>query len=117
MEKEKAVLNFVNSESEELFFLKEPALIGISPFNSYYSEENLKKLFSWGLSTFKRKRISIFIPDGISIYTLHAMGYPKERAEKKTRSQDRYLKNKVIRALAANNISEAEANNMIVFLQ
>jgi cyclo(L-tyrosyl-L-tyrosyl) synthase len=115
MEKGKAILNFVNSESEELFLLKEHALIGISPFNSYYSEENLKKLFSWGLSTFKR--INIFIPDGISIYTLQGMGYPKERAEKKTRSQDRYLKNKAIRALAANNISEAEANNMIVFLQ
>jgi cyclo(L-tyrosyl-L-tyrosyl) synthase len=113
MEKEKVVLNFVNSESEKLFLLKEHALLGISPFNSYYSEENLKKLFSWGLSTFKR--INIFIPDGISIYTLHAIGYPRERAEKKTRSQDRYLKNKAMRALAANNISEAEANNMIAF--
>jgi cyclo(L-tyrosyl-L-tyrosyl) synthase len=113
MEKEKAVLNFVNSESEELFLLKEHALIGISPFNSYYSEENLKKLFSWGLSTFKR--ISIFIPDGISMYTLHAMGYSQEKAKKKTKLHDNNLKNKAIRALAANNISEAEANNMIVF--
>jgi hypothetical protein len=28
MSKEKAILSFVNSESEELFFLKEHALIG-----------------------------------------------------------------------------------------
>jgi hypothetical protein len=49
MSKENAVLNFVNSESEELVFLKEHALIDISPFNSYYLEENLKKLFSWGV--------------------------------------------------------------------
>jgi hypothetical protein len=36
MKKEKAVLNFVNSESEELFLLKEHVLVGTSPFNSYY---------------------------------------------------------------------------------
>jgi cyclo(L-tyrosyl-L-tyrosyl) synthase len=113
MEKEKAVLNFVNSESEELFLLKEHALIGISPFNSYYSEENLKKLFSWGLSTFKR--ISIFIPDGISLYTLRAMGYSEEKARKKTHSQDRYLRNKAIKALLKNGLSEKEAKDRIIF--
>jgi hypothetical protein len=45
MKKAKAVLNFVNSKSEELFRLKEYALIDINPFNSYYLEESLKKLF------------------------------------------------------------------------
>jgi hypothetical protein len=52
MEKEKAVLNFVNSESEELFLLKEHSLIGISPFNSYYSEENFKKALFMGAVSF-----------------------------------------------------------------
>jgi cyclo(L-tyrosyl-L-tyrosyl) synthase len=49
------------------------------------------------------------------MYTLHAMGYSQEKAKKKTKLHDNNLKNKAIRALAANNISEAEANNMIVF--
>jgi cyclo(L-tyrosyl-L-tyrosyl) synthase len=114
MGKEKAVLNFANSESEKIFVLKEHALIGISPFNSYYSEENLKKIFSWGVSTFKR--INICIPDGISMYTLQAMGYSQEKAEKKTKLHDNNLKNKAIKALVANNIPEVEANNMIVFI-
>jgi cyclo(L-tyrosyl-L-tyrosyl) synthase len=111
--KAKAVLNFVNTESQELFSSREYAVLGISPFNSYYSEENLKKLFSWGLSTFKR--ISICIPDGISIYTLQAMGYSQEKAKKKTKLHDNNLKNKAIRALAANNVVDSEANNMMIF--
>ncbi|MDR3071324.1 MAG: hypothetical protein LBU29_01820, partial [Endomicrobium sp.] len=38
---------FVNSESEEIFFSREHALLGISPFNSYYSLDNLVRLFRW----------------------------------------------------------------------
>ncbi|MDR2437696.1 MAG: tRNA-dependent cyclodipeptide synthase [Endomicrobium sp.] len=113
MNKEKAVLNFVNTESQELFLLREHAVLGISPFNSYYSEDNLKKLFSWGLSNFKK--INIFIPDGISVYTLQAMGYSEEKAKKKTKLHDNNLKNKAIRALVANNVVDVEANNMMVF--
>jgi hypothetical protein len=40
--KAKVVLNFVNTESQELFLSREHAVLGISPFNSYYSEDNLK---------------------------------------------------------------------------
>lgn len=107
-------IQFINKESEKLFFLKEHALIGISPFNSYYSQENLEKLFSWGMSNFKK--ISVFIPDLISIYTLKAVGYCHDKARKKTHNQDRYLKNKAINALFANKFSENEAKNKIVFL-
>jgi cyclo(L-tyrosyl-L-tyrosyl) synthase len=105
-------IKFINSKSEELFLLKEHALFGISPFNSYYSEENLKKLFAWGLSYFKE--VSIFIPDKISAYTLQAKGYSEDKAQKKTRLHDNNLKNKSIRALVANNLSEAEAKNKII---
>jgi cyclo(L-tyrosyl-L-tyrosyl) synthase len=106
------VVDFVNSESEKLFSLKEHALIGISPFNSYYNEENLKQLFSWGMVNFKE--IIICIPDGASTYTLQAIGYSKNEADKKTRKHDKNLKNKAIRALMANNLSETEARNKIV---
>jgi cyclo(L-tyrosyl-L-tyrosyl) synthase len=111
MHKEKAALNFVNTDSQELFLSREHAVLGISPFNSYYSEDTLKKLFSWGLSNFKK--INIFIPDGISVYTLQAMGYSEEKARKKTKSQDKYLKNKAMKALIANNLSKEENEKML----
>jgi cyclo(L-tyrosyl-L-tyrosyl) synthase len=114
MEKGKAVLNFVNSESERIFILKEHVLVGTSPFNSYYEENNLKKLFSWSLSHFKE--VSVFIPDGISAYTLQAIGYSEDKAKRKERLHDNNLKHKVIRSLVANNFSEAEAESKIVFL-
>jgi cyclo(L-tyrosyl-L-tyrosyl) synthase len=105
-------IKFVNPNSEELYRLREHVLIAISPFNSYYSEENLKKLFNWGLGTFKN--MNIFIPDEISVYTLQAMGYSEDKAKKKTRLNDNNLKNKAIRALLANGLSDIEANNIMV---
>lgn len=92
----------------------EHALIGVSPFNSYFTESNLEKLFRWAISNFKN--INIFIPDEISAYTFQAMGYSEKRAKKKTRRQDCYLRNKVIKALIANKISESEARNKIIYL-
>jgi cyclo(L-tyrosyl-L-tyrosyl) synthase len=74
----------------------------------------LEKLFSWGLANFKK--MNVFIPDKISTYTLQALGYPEDKAEKKTRLHDNNLRNKAIRALVKNNILESEAINKIIFL-
>lgn len=112
-EKNVASVRFVNSKSEKIFNLKEHALIGISPFNSYYSEENLKRLFAWGLANFKK--ISVFIPTEISSYTLQAVGCSEEQAKKKTRKHDKNLEHKALRALIANNLSDNEAKNQIIF--
>ncbi|MDR3031418.1 MAG: tRNA-dependent cyclodipeptide synthase, partial [Holosporales bacterium] len=101
-------------ESERIFSQKEHALIGISPFNGYYTEANLEKIFYWALNTFKN--ISVFIPTEISAYTLQAMEYEKEKAQKKTFRQDCLLKNKALRALEANKLSKTEAENKIVRL-
>lgn len=87
----------VGKGSNEIYNLKQHALIGVSPFNSYFTEQNLMQLIDWSLSIFEK--ITIFIPDTLSIFTLMALGYTKEEAEYKTRRQDNYLKNKVIRAL------------------
>jgi cyclo(L-tyrosyl-L-tyrosyl) synthase len=106
-------IKFVNDLSKKLFDLKEHALFGISPFNSYYTEDNLKKLFSWGLSNFKE--ISVCIPDGASTYTLQALGYPKDKADRKTKRHDNNLRNKAIKALVANNLSEYEAKSKMLF--
>jgi cyclo(L-tyrosyl-L-tyrosyl) synthase len=106
-------IDFVNALSKKLFDLKNHALIGVSPFNSYFSEETLTKLFDWALNTFKD--VNVFIPNEISSYTFEALGYDKNKALKKTRSQDRYLRNKVIKALITNGLNEHEAKQKIVF--
>jgi cyclo(L-tyrosyl-L-tyrosyl) synthase len=107
-------MNFVNPQSQELFLSREHALLGISPFNSYYSEVNLKRLFRWALNNFKK--INVFIPDEISTYTLQAIGYSLDKAQKKTRLHDNNLKNKAIRALLANDLSVSQAKESLVLL-
>jgi cyclo(L-tyrosyl-L-tyrosyl) synthase len=104
---------FINTFSENLFNLRSHALIGVSPFNSYFSKETLTELFSWALKMFKD--INIFIPNEISSYTFEALGYDKNKALKKTRSQDRYLKNKTLMALMVSGLNENEAVKKIVF--
>jgi cyclo(L-tyrosyl-L-tyrosyl) synthase len=111
---EPATIECFNATSEQLFDLKEHALLGISPFNSYYVQDNLERLFTWALNDFKE--VSVFIPDKISVYTLQAVGYPKDKAEKKAKKQDNYLKNKAMKALITNGLSEIEAKNKIVYL-
>ncbi|GHU20054.1 cyclo(L-leucyl-L-leucyl) synthase [Alphaproteobacteria bacterium] len=105
---------YANAISEQLFNLGEHALVGISPFNSYFSESNLEKLFRWALDNFQE--INIFIPDEVSVYTFQAIGYPEDKAKRKTRRQDNYLKNKAIKALVSNTLSETEARNKIICL-
>lgn len=92
--------------------LMEHAVIGISPFNSYFVEETITRLIAWSLNNFKG--ISIFIPDGMSIYTLMAQGYSEKDALQKTRRQDLYLKNKVVRSLKNNKIPESEFSDKIL---
>ncbi|WP_374133453.1 hypothetical protein [Candidatus Endomicrobiellum pyrsonymphae] len=43
------------------------------------------------------------------------MGYSEDKAKKKTRLHYNNLKNKAIRTLLANKLSDVEASNMIVF--
>jgi cyclo(L-tyrosyl-L-tyrosyl) synthase len=104
----------LNPLSEELFNIKEHALIGISPFNGFFTEYNLEKIFAWAIDNFKE--ISVFIPDEISAYTLQAAGYSEDKAQKKTARQDRYLKHKAIRALMANGLLETEAESKMLYL-
>lgn len=100
--------------TEEFAPLNEHVLIGVSPFNRYFSQENLEKIISWGLNNFKH--MHIFLPDEIYTYTFLALGYSPERARKKTRRQDCYLKNKVVKALINNDIAECNTENYIVLL-
>jgi cyclo(L-tyrosyl-L-tyrosyl) synthase len=104
----------IGENSKNIFTRKRHVLIGASPFNSYFSEENLIKIITWSLDNFNE--ISVFIPDKISIFTLMARGYTSERAEAKTRRQDTYLKNKIFRAFKQVGFTEGNAAKMVVSL-
>jgi cyclo(L-tyrosyl-L-tyrosyl) synthase len=72
------------------------ALIGISPFNSYFDEERIRQLLT-ACSAGGREVIA-FIPDDVTTHTLEARGYPPPKAARKTRRQVQYLRNKIARA-------------------
>lgn len=74
------------------------ACVGISPFNSYFSEQRIADIARWALSTFSD--VHLYLPDEPSAYTLEALGYPPEKAAWKARRQSQYLRNKIRRALA-----------------
>lgn len=80
-----------------LYEVRDHAMIGVSPFNSYFSEARLTDLFSWAKQHFNS--FHVFVPDEATRYTLEAAGYSQARAKKKARRQANYLLNKIKRAL------------------
>lgn len=72
------------------------ALIGISPFNSYFSTERIKAIIEF--CERDARPIALFIPDEVTRYTLQARGYAQDQAIRKTRRQVQYLRNKIARA-------------------
>lgn len=97
---------------KQIFALHDHALLGISPFNSYYSEENIKGLLGWARSNFSS--FHIFIPDTLPIHTFVALGYDESKAEKKTKKQVSYLMNKTHRALSHIGFSGEESQRKII---
>jgi tRNA-dependent cyclodipeptide synthase len=73
------------------------ALIGISPFNSYFSAEKILEIFEWINRQYTE--FAVFVPDQISKYTYEALGYKESRTHQKTRKQDNYTINKINNAL------------------
>jgi len=102
----------VSKNSNEIYALKQHGLLGVSPFNSYFTESNLLKLFDWALNMFEK--ITIFIPDKLSMFNLMALGYTEKEAAYKTLRQDRYLQNKVIRTLKKLGFNEHNARELII---
>lgn len=56
---------------------------GISPFNSYFSDQRIQELALWGKMEFGE--MHFFVPDVPSAYTLEALGYTPEKAAWKAR--------------------------------
>lgn len=92
--------------------LRTHVCFGISPFNSYFSEERIRALALWGRKEFDA--MHFFVPDVPSSYTLEALGYSPEKAAWKARRQCQYLHNKIHRALKDAGIPDAEACKMVL---
>jgi cyclo(L-tyrosyl-L-tyrosyl) synthase len=102
----------LTANCERNFDRREHCCFGISPFNSYFSEERIRELARWGRREFKS--MHFFVPDLPAVYTLQAQGYALDKAEWKARRQAQYLKNKIRRALESISISNEEISEMIL---
>ncbi len=72
------------------------ALIGVSPFNGYFTSTNIEKTLTWAHSNFEN--FEVFTMDKASKYNLMAMGCSENDAIKKRKSKTNIKK---IRSLEA----------------
>lgn len=72
------------------------ALIGISPFNSYFDEHRIRQLLNFCRQG--ERPVFLFVPDEVTRYSLEAKGYETRRAVRKMNRQVQYLRNKIVRA-------------------
>jgi cyclo(L-tyrosyl-L-tyrosyl) synthase len=93
----------------EILEKREHVLIGISPFNSYYSLENIQKLIKWGSESFKS--CQVFVPDTLPVFNFIAIGYAESKALSKTKHQIKYLMNKIEKAFT--NLKVSVENKII----
>ncbi|MGD1711923.1 tRNA-dependent cyclodipeptide synthase [Dapis sp. BLCC M172] len=102
----------ITSNCQLLYEQGEYAVLGISPFNSFFSEKNIGTLSNWAMNNFKS--FNLFIPDEPYVYTLMALGYDEVKAIKKAKRQANYLINKCLRALTGLDLSRNEAEKLII---
>ena len=104
----------VSERCKEILEKREHALVGISPFNSYYSEENITKLICWAKNNFKD--FHVIFPDQLPYYNLIAAGYSEERTIQKLKHQIRNFRSKINRAFITNAIPEEERHKKTLLI-
>lgn len=102
----------ISAKCEEILKTQEHILIGISPFNSYYSEQKITQLIYWGKLNFKQ--FHLFVPNTLPYFNFLAMGYLPNKAHNKTNRQWNYLKNKIQKALVNNGFSMQHFSEKII---
>jgi cyclo(L-tyrosyl-L-tyrosyl) synthase len=85
---------------------REHVLIGVSPGNSYFSEERLTELLGWANTAFSR--VDTIIPDTALAHTYRALGESSQRAWTKAQSKTRRLQRRIARAWATLGLSEGQ---------
>lgn len=91
---------------QEVLNEQQSIIIGISINNSYFKEENLLRLISWGST--RAQSVAIMIPDLPAISTLMALGMPEDKARREARKKANNLENKcraIIERLSLQDIS------------
>lgn len=96
----------------EILSVREHAVIGVSPFNSYFSEDKIAALVTWAKENFDM--FHIYVPDGPSRFTLEALGYSEAKARKKANRQARWLFNKIRRGLDIAGCEEGAFEDIIL---
>jgi cyclo(L-tyrosyl-L-tyrosyl) synthase len=87
------------------------AVIGMSPGNSYFSQDVINQLLSKALEEYPR--VGVLIPDVPAIATYIALGYPENRARTdKAIAQGNAFRNKVKRAIESQGLDD---NRLKVF--
>lgn len=104
----------VSSRCKEILEKREHMLIGISPLNSYYSEEKITELIYWGHTSFKD--FHILTADTLFQNNFLAMGYSLDKAQKKTKHNWKRLYNKIVRVFLKLNISKEIYEKKIITL-
>lgn len=77
-------------------------IIGISPCNKYFNEDNLINIFNF--VKYKFKDIIIYIPTNNSIFNYLSLGYNEHKSYKKVKKNDNNILNKVIKAINNTNL-------------
>lgn len=91
---------------------QEHICLGISPFNSLFSEDYITSLVKFAQENFQN--FHLFIPDEPTIYTLLALGYDMPKAKKKMKKQINWLNNKVKKSLLRCGVDEGSLSNHIL---
>jgi cyclo(L-tyrosyl-L-tyrosyl) synthase len=102
----------ITSLCSNSFERREHICFGISPFNSYFTENRIESLARWGTQNFRS--IHFFVPDAPTAFTLEAVGYTPEKAAWKARRQCQYLHNKIHRAVSKLGLVSNEISDMIL---
>ena len=91
---------------------KDHICIGISPYNSLFSEEYISQLVAWSKENFKD--FHLFLPDEPTMYTLRSLGYSEEKSKKKLKKQISWLKNKIKKALLINGVESQDHGDYVL---
>ena len=69
----------------EIFERRRHVLVGISPFNSRFSEDYIYRLIGWAKAQFKS--VSVLLAGHEAANLLEALGTPRGKAERKVRKE------------------------------
>ena len=106
--------NPVSPRCAEILEKREHVLLGISPLNSYYSEEKINELLHWARDNFQS--FHVLTSDTIFKQNFLALGYEDKKATKKTHQHWNTLRNKILRSFENIGYNEKDCQDKIVAL-